>query len=311
MYYPLLRGRQNELLAIKELLKNSKLSKKIVPVIEPVKLSATIVNTVEDFCEANHSLVLIRNPQVGSLNSDAKNPKNARYKERLKELLAKTPSCVIRGLYVDRMTPETIIRYKQKNVPTDGVVAICLDPDQIKFYQQAFSDYEVKTMLPYAPAFRRFTGEKILTENKFNKKARNAEYSDVDDEFFSDDHLFYLDDGYIGFSDYTIIGDEYTDSGFAPYAVAIHIVYFDKDNSLRVHHFVSDNNDDISDPAGKFYEALSKLHDWNKTYKLDTMAMQQFEKIYSEQSYPGLGVIKKLSIMHHLELMSRFMDGEI
>ena len=38
--------------------------------------------------------------------------------------------------------------------------------------------------------------------------------------------------------------------------------------------------------------------------------MKQFEKIYEEQSYPGLGVIKKLSIMHHLELMTRFMDGD-
>lgn len=52
MYYPLLRGRQNELLAIKELLDASALSSKIVPVIEPVKLSPTLVNTLSAFSAA-------------------------------------------------------------------------------------------------------------------------------------------------------------------------------------------------------------------------------------------------------------------
>ena len=39
-------------------------------------------------------------------------------------------------------------------------------------------------------------------------------------------------------------------------------------------------------------------------------SMKQFEKIYHEQTYPGLGVVKRLSIMHHLELMGQFLDGE-
>ena len=51
MYYPILRGRQNEMLAIKELLNNSVLSSKIVPVIEPVKLTATVVNTLKAFAD--------------------------------------------------------------------------------------------------------------------------------------------------------------------------------------------------------------------------------------------------------------------
>lgn len=27
--------------------------------------------------------------------------------------------------------------------------------------------------------------------------------------------------------------------------------------------------------------------------------------------YPGLGTVKKYSIMHHLELMNKFLEGEI
>ena len=106
-----------------------------------------------------------------------------------------------------------------------------------------------------------------------------------------------------------MVGEEYSETGFAPYAVAIHIVYFDHDNVLRIAHFVSDSNDDISDPAKKFEEAVRKLVDWNKIMKLDTVGIKEFEKAYENKTYPGLGVVKKFSIMHHLELMSRYLDG--
>ena len=150
----------------------------------------------------------------------------------------------------------------------------------------------------------------MLLENRFNKRDRNYDYIEVDDEPFSEDHLFYEEDGYVGFADYSVVGEEYNDTGFAPYAVAIHIVYFDKDSSLRIRHFVSDSNDDISDPAKKFQEALSKLVEWNKTKKLDTMAIKEFEDLFYREAYPGLGTVKKLSIMHHLELIGRYLDKE-
>ena len=120
-----------------------------------------------------------------------------------------------------------------------------------------------------------------------------------------------MEERYVGFSDYSIVGEEYSESGFAPHAVAIHIVYFDDSKDLRIHHFVSRDNDDISDPARKFYQAVQQLIEWNKTKRLDTLAIKTFEKICEEQSYPGLGVVKKLSLMHHLELISRFMDGVV
>ena len=45
MYYPYLRGRQNELLCLRELLEAKKLSKCVTPVLEPVKFSSTFVST--------------------------------------------------------------------------------------------------------------------------------------------------------------------------------------------------------------------------------------------------------------------------
>lgn len=43
--------------------------------------------------------------------------------------------------------------------------------------------------------------------------------------------------------------------------------------------------------------------------KLDTVGMREFEEAYRNKTYPGLGVVKKYSIMHHLELMSKYLDG--
>lgn len=89
-------------------------------------------------------------------------------------------------------------------------------------------------------------------------------------------------------------------------------MYFAKDNSLRIRHFVSDSNDDISDVAGKFYEAVSKLYKWYTTENQDrqlTTGLQTLLDHFINKTYPGLPTLKKLSIMHHLELMNKYLTG--
>ena len=101
------------------------------------------------------------------------------------------------------------------------------------------------------------------------------------------------------------------ESGFAPYAVAIHIVYFDKNDSLRIHHFVSKSNEDTQNPAKKFYEAVEQLTLWVKETPIyETEGLKALLGHHEKQTYPGLGSIKKLSLMHHLELMTRYLDGK-
>jgi len=46
MYFPYLRAKQNELLAIRELLENELLSDRVVPIIEPIKETATFIKTL-------------------------------------------------------------------------------------------------------------------------------------------------------------------------------------------------------------------------------------------------------------------------
>lgn len=130
--------------------------------------------------------------------------------------------------------------------------------------------------------------------------------------FFSNDLFYYRDENFDGFSDFSIVGNEYTESGFAPFAVAIHLVYLgESKDELRIHHFVSKSNEDTNNPQRKFYEALSDLvtfpyfqNEINKTF-----ALEQFKKLYDNGIYPGLGTVKKLSIMYHLELISKCLSS--
>ncbi|MDQ3109486.1 MAG: sce7725 family protein, partial [Bacteroidota bacterium] len=132
---------------------------------------------------------------------------------------------------------------------------------------------------------------------------KNSDYLKTPDEAFSQDHLHFSEEGFVGFSDYLTIGDDYSEAGFAPYAVAIHLSYTDEDKNIRVRHFVSDSNEDWSDVGGKFSEALEKLIPWARSQKTSTKAIQQFEEYYESGHFPGLGSIKKLSIMNHIELV--------
>jgi len=65
VYIPYLRARQFELIALRELLEQHKLGKMILPLVEPIKLTPTLVLTIEAFIEAKHPIAVILNPTVG------------------------------------------------------------------------------------------------------------------------------------------------------------------------------------------------------------------------------------------------------
>lgn len=303
MYFPYFRGRQYELLALNELAMKQLISKKIVPVVEPIKISTTLKNMIKIYKDNSLSISLVFNPAVGELCG---------MMDKIKELC---PQCDKGCLIPSIIMNEDALSYlnNMAEYSRNEIITLLLDRDFLSDYEGAFKELSpLYTLIPDDRQFRRSVmNNKILFENKFNKKPKNSEYPE--DEFFSDDHLFYQDEGYTGFGDYSIVGDEYSESGFAPYAVAIHIVYFDKNKTLRLGHFLSDSNFDISDVAGKFYEAVTKLYNWTKNLPLSqyTEGLKILLNHYSNKTYPGLPTLKKLSIMHHLELINRYLNGSI
>lgn len=308
MYLPILRGRQFELLALRECVSRELLSNHIIPIVEPVKVSSTYIKTIDSFINADKTIAVICNPQVGSWEKDSKKESNVNIVKQAREQLR--VANVLSSFYVTPQLKSCIEEAEKKGASIDSLLLICNNPEFLDCYEEVIGDnIPLYNVIPDKGDFRRrIRRNRIMCEDHFPKQIRNIDYSETKDEFFSSDHLYYKDDGYKGFSDYSVVGEEYNETGFAPYAVAIHIVYFDEKNILRIAHFVSDSNDDISDPARKFAEAVEKLVFWNKSMELNTVGIKEFETAYYNKTYPGLGILKKYSIMHHLELMSKFLD---
>ena len=304
MYFPYLRGRQYELLALRELATGELLGKSVIPVIEPIKLTSTFDGTLKGFQAKNLPFALISNPTVGELTHTT---------DLAGELLSRFDgnSAFIPSVLLNKNAESILATLSKKGFSTNGILTIFNNRDFIDVYKRLFNATAPKyTLFPDERQIRRTVGaNKVLFEDKFNKQDRNADYPE--DEFYSEDHLFFQEEGYVGFGDYSIVGDEYTESGFAPYAVAIHIVYFADDDTLRIRHFISDSNDDISDVAGKYYEAVSKLAKWYNAgqQRQLTTALSALLTHAETGYYPGLPTVKKLSIMHHLELLGKFLDG--
>jgi hypothetical protein len=303
MYFPYLRGRQYELLALRELAQGGLIGKHITPIVEPIKITSTLKGTVNAFVERTLPFGLIFNPAVGELS-----------KMMADDLLMPLMSdSVLPSVIMGKDTIEAMESLHHNGIEKQNVLAVMDKRTYLDLYRDLFNDTQPRyTLFPDERQIRRtIKANRVMFSNNFNKRDKNADYLMEEDEFYSDDHLHFEEEGFVGFGDYSVVGDEFVESGFAPYAVAIHIVYFEDDNSLWVRHFVSDSNDDISDVAGKFHEAVMKLLCWYEAGQSRqlTSALTTLLNHAKDGYYPGLPTIKKLSVMHHLELIGKYLDG--
>lgn len=306
MYFPYLRGRQFELIAIRELLERGLLSSNVVPVIEPIKATSTLRLTLEAFIERGRRIAVIQNPQVGNFMDEYA---GLAEEDRLIELLQDD---LVIQTHIMNPASERELHELREGTSLADLAIINTRADFLGAYRNLFSDEVPRyTLIPDDTTIRRdVRNNRVLFVDRFVREERNSDYQDRD-IFFSEDHLYFNDEGYQGFSDYSIVGGDFYESGFAPYAVAIHIVYFSEDSSLYVKSYVSDSNDDISDPANKYYEALGHLVSCETIESLHTFGLSEFRRHREEGIYPGLGTVKKLAIMHHIELVGNFLEPGI
>ncbi|MBN8574099.1 MAG: sce7725 family protein [Candidatus Kapabacteria bacterium] len=310
MYYPFLRARQFELIALRELATEGATQGVIIPVLEPVKEThnnLTLAHKV--FQDKNQTAYLIVNPTIGELAGDS-----SFYLEYLNEL---ENSKFIPAFHY-RNNSE-FINQSIESFGLSNCMIICqndVNPDDSEF-KQLVAKAEVSSINVNDPNRNRTLHRFIRGLNKnyirlddlFEKQARNSDYLEIQEHRFSEEHIYYIEDGFNGFSDYTVLPSEYIDGGSTPRAVVIHLTYLNGENQIWIRHFTSKTNDSISNVQGKFAEAAAKAVAYCRQRDLNNSAISELVSYYDNEHYPGLGTVKKISIKNHLLVISQFLKN--
>ncbi|MBN8675411.1 MAG: sce7725 family protein [Chitinophagales bacterium] len=312
MYFSYLRCKQFELLALKEIAPRLDNASLISPILEPVKVSTSAFErAVESLVGREMNFTIIVNPLHGEFVED-----NNGIFEMINNKLQTYDNFQIGILLHGRVQLPQITASLQLLASPRGLTLVHIDRvNDLEELAVWGLDKDIRYNL-YGENFpvRRYrdiiaADTKVLLEDKFKPQVKNANYLNVPDEFFSDDYLYYEQDGFIGFGDYLTIGDDFTTTGRLPYAIAIHLTYVRENGEIWIRHFVSDSNTDTTDVAGKFGEALEKLIAFINERNIQTYAANEFRTLHENGHYPGLGSLKKLSVMHHLELVHDLLNA--
>lgn len=309
MYYPYLRGKQYELVLLKEQAALIGKSKKIIPIIEPVKDNFNPLDRALKELDKNEvEYILIANPVNGDFSKDVNELDNYLSNKNTKQLIIglivdensklqdfkllldkydKTPLAIVHQGFSNGKDLSDILKQRE-NIKLN--IFVSQEPN--KLYQKHFKGI----------------GQRVLVRDGFNKR-KNANYPR--DEHFSDLHITYEEENVDGFGDFLIVSNDYSESGGPAWAVAIHMTYLDKENNMFIKHYVSDRQDDNKDAGGKFLEALNYLVVDEKKNKLfNTKASEEYLELHKKELFRGLGYAKKLSMQNHLEIVARFLESE-
>lgn len=320
MYYPYLRGKQFELLALRELTKSNRLHdyENICPIIEPLKEDFAEKNaTIEAMVNCRMPFALILNPYKGdfSIGNDifatnilkrSKSTNLFKPNNRIPAFLVDKNVKAAKDI-INKFQLNDIMLIAQNEVDFEEIKDL-LESEVVKYFVLP----ESKTLFRKLKHLRKKI-ELILIDDNFPSVKRNNDYRDTkdsknEDQLFSEEYLFYKEEGYSGFSDYTLITKELADGGALPYVVAIHLTYVGKDDEIRVHHFLSDSNSNGRENIQKKFAEAARKADEFFNRRLDrTSSIDELVQFMKDGHYPGLGSLKKYSIMHHIQLVDSLL----
>lgn len=311
MYHPYFRGKQFELITIREMAPLMAASG-FVPIIEPVREALKgLERALTEICNAEGKAIVIINPFHGDHAEDGGS---------ITALLEESfigKGGIMAGILLrnDMGIDEAMACYEKHKAHSPSFIHAGFT--EAKTLAEELGDslantshvfFEKHCHKLYRKHFKS-AAKRVLLRDGFERR-RNADHPAV--ELFSDLHVTYEEEDMDGFGDFLIVGDEYTEGGGPAYAVAIHLTFIDPDADevMYIYHFVSTTKDTPTDPAGKFAQALDKLIkklDGGNSHLFDSTAIRAFRDLHNKGHFPGLGSVKKLSMNHHIETLANFL----
>ena len=309
MYFPYLRARQFELISLRELVNEDKLQN-ITPVLEPVKESFNNLNLAHKiFQEKDFYAYFIVNPFKGEKLGDT---------EFFLTYLSELENRRFLPAFHYSDNAEYIISSIEK-YNLDNCLIVCLDNfSDEESLKSLYSNEKVSKIMLLEPHKYRSLDRSLKSIDKFyirlddvfEKQQKNADFLNIPAHKFSEEHLYYNQDGYQAFANFTTLPSEFVEGGSTPRAVVIHLTYLNADleNQIWIRHFTSTDVDSIANVQGKFAQAALKAVDFCDNLPLLNSATNELKKYLEEGRYPGLGTVKKVSIKNHLLIISDFLN---
>ena len=170
-YFPFLRGKQNELLAVSRLAARIVQSRRIIPIIEPVNWNSTTQKSIREFLGQSMSFLFICNPIHGTVMNTA---------GRLLQAMIGSSggNSVIPALYIDHATSRRAIdEFKRTYASKLELALIYLGEPQTKIKED---DFEHHVFMPnrVRRQYRNAVSpdRRVIIDDPFHRRPRNAEY---------------------------------------------------------------------------------------------------------------------------------------
>lgn len=308
MYYPYLRGRQYELLALRNFAEQLNEESKVFPIIEPVKENkGSLKRTAITMTGKGIRYAIIMNPEFGEcagkildFSNDPEFPHINNWNPAfiVDSNIDNTNNIITEKSYTNVM----LIIPKGSSVDESKILQIIARENVTKVVCESGRRRIVA-------GTRRLNKDLIELDDKFIAQPTNASYVSIDEDLFTEEFFYYHTDNFAGFSDYTVLSNDFREGGTLPKVVVIHLTYKKTEDQIFVRHFCSNSNStDKSNIQKKFAEAATKAIDFFDSISYDSSAIQSLRENIANERFPGLGVIKKISILHHLDLIQRVIN---
>ncbi len=306
MYYPYLRGKQNELLALREFAQTlNGTESKIFPIIEPVrKNKSSLIKAASVLSENDIDFGIILNPELGECKSEILN-----FSEDIPDG-SFSPTFIVND-NIDEIQ-SIIDKNRYRNVYLVIAKGALVEDEKL----MPFVNSETVSGVLIDPARKgdvrslKKTGKIIVELNDcFEYRAPNIQYVDIDEELFSESFSSFEEEGYQGFADYTSLPNVYIEGGALPKVLVMNFTYRKNASQLMVKHFCSDSNrEDRSNLPKKYKESANKAIRFFESISYTDIALQYLKETIKQDKYPGLGVIKRISVLHHLLLVQSILS---
>lgn len=305
MYFPFMRGKRHELSALRKTAPYLS-NQKVCAIIEPVKSNFnSLIKTVRELNSHSHTPLIIINPLEGEIKG----------------------TNIYSALIQENINFLPCIAFSHQNLVFATAIATQLINDNVHFATY-FKDEpsanvtnitsaayinSVRTTPNTSMQFLLGLTRLVKITDRFMASGRNADYP-ITPYNFTDDHLtFRQTPNTIGFGDFQIVGEAFSETGGPARAVALHLTYISRlhNDHMFIKHSVSTlDSGTTKNTANKFLQALTELINFaNVTPDIDqsTVGFMELKDYHTRQHFPNLGPIKECSVIHHIQTLEKYL----